>query len=159
MAGIVVNGSSFIAGVDAFEDKFQKMFRNKVRRLVTEGMDRLLRKTPVNTGQAVSSYVASGGSPKSSAVSERGKPVEPTNQLPLGAEKLRAQSEAPARATVAGVDFSDPFKTFWITNNAPHIGGLEYGSLPKEPYTPRSPAGMFGVTVQELVALLSSGSI
>ncbi|AMO44099.1 hypothetical protein DSS3P8_041 [Roseobacter phage DSS3P8] len=159
MAGVVVNGSRFISGLESYEERFHKMFRNKVRRLVTEGMDRLLRKTPVNTGQAVSSYVASGGSPKSSPPGPRGKPVQATNHLPLGAEKLRAQSEAPSRATVAGIDFADPYKTFWITNNAPHIGGLEAGSLPNEPYTPRSPAGMFGVTVQELVALLSSGSI
>ena len=133
------------------------MFRRKMRMLVTEGMRRLIRKTPVNTGQAVASYVASAGTP-TSRVANRPEPVEATNRLALGQEKLRGQAEAAALATLSGINYDDPFQSFYITNAAPHIGGLEHGSLPGAPYTPRSPGGMFGVTVQELLALLSSGS-
>jgi hypothetical protein len=159
MSGIVVNSAQFIAGLERYEERFETMFRNKVRMLVSEGMNRLLRKTPVNTGQAVASYVASGGAPSTSPPAARGKPVEATNKLPLGSERLRSAAEAVSRSTVASVDFSDPYKTFWIVNRAPHIGGLESGSLPNDPYVPRSPAGMFGVTVQELISLLHSGAI
>ena len=159
MGPVVSNPSAFITGLERYEERFHKMFRNKVRRLVTEGMERLLRKTPVNTGQAVASYVASGGAPSSAPPAARGKAVQATNKLPLGAERLRGTNSAISRATVANVDFTDPYKTFWIVNRAPHIGGLESGSLPGDPYVPRSPSGMFGVTVQELVAILSSGSI
>lgn len=155
----VANAGGFLAGVENYEKRFHKMFQKRVRTLVHEGMRRLLAKTPVNTGQAVMNYVATGGTPYGGPVKQAGKAVEPTNKLPLGAEKLRGAAEAISKATLADVDFSDPYKVFWITNRTPHIGGLEYGELPKRPYTPRSPAGMFGVTVQELMALLGSGRI
>jgi hypothetical protein len=104
-------------------------------------------------------YVASSGAPKSGVGKKAGPAVEATNKLSLGTEQLRGGAEAVSRATVATVDFSDPYKTFWITNATPHIGGLEHGSLPARPYVPRSPAGMFGITVQELMSLLQSGRI
>lgn len=135
------------------------MFREKVRALMSEAMRRLLEKTPVNTGQAVMNYVASSGSPATGPVKQAGKAVEPTNKLALGQERLRANAEAISHATLANVDYRDPYRTFYIVNKAPHIGGLEYGALPKAPYVPRSPNGMFGVTVEELMALLGSGRI
>lgn len=135
------------------------MFRERMRTLVKEGMRRLIAKTPVNTGEAVLNYVATGGTPYSGGVKRAGDPVEHTNHLSLGAEKLRGGAASVAEATVGSVDFSDPYNVFWITNKAEHIRGLEYGLLPYAPYTPRSPAGMFGVTVEELIALLSSGRI
>lgn len=159
MTGAVVNASAFIIGLEKSEKRFEEMFRKKVRTLVTEGMNRLLRKTPVNTGEAVMNYVASSGAPKSGVRNAAGPAVEATNKLALGAERLRGGAEAVSRATIASVDFSDPFQTFWITNSTPHIGGLEHGALPKRPYVPRSPAGMFGITVQELLSLLQSGRI
>lgn len=156
---VVVNADQFIDGITAYEQRFHEMFRNRVRRLVSEGMSRLLRKTPVNTGQAVMNYVATKGTPYGGPVKEAGKAVEATNKLALGAERLRGGAEAVAMATLKGLDFSDPYQTYYITNRAPHIGGLEDGALPEAPYTPRSPAGMFGVTVQELMMLLNSRSI
>jgi hypothetical protein len=156
---VVENASAFISGIDAFEQKFHKMFKERMRMLVSEGMRRLVAKTPVNTGQAVMNYVASGGNPYGGGVKEAGDPVEATNALALGAERLRGRATAVAMATLASVDFSDPYKVYWITNKAPNIAGLEYGLLPEAPYTPRSPAGMFGVTLQELLALLSSGRV
>lgn len=158
MAGIVTNGAEFMRGLDDEVDKLRLKFRNRVRRLMYEGMVRMLRRTPVNTGQAVMNYVATVGVPYG-GLKEAGDPVEATNDLALGAEKLRYQSTAVAMATLNGVDFTDPYKSFWISNNAPNILGLEYGLLPEAPYTPRSPNGMFAVTVQELITLLDSGSI
>lgn len=158
MSGIIENAASFIAGLDNYEERFHQMFRKKVRMLVHEGMRRLIAKTPVNTGEAVMNYVASGGTPRSSS-KEAGPAVEATNKLALGAERLRPRAAAVATATVGSVDFSDPYNVFWITNSTPHIQGLEYGLLPQAPYSPRSPAGMFGVTVQELMMLLNSRSI
>lgn len=154
---VVANPNQFMRGLDESYNRFEKKFSKKMRILVHEGMKRLIRRTPVNTGQAVRSYVASAGSPYSGGPAARPDPVEPTNQLPLGAESLRGGAEAQALATLATVDFSDPFQVFWITNSAPHIAGLEAGELPQAPYTPRSPQGMFAVTLQELVALLDAG--
>lgn len=159
MGSVVSNPGEFISGLERFEERFEKMFRNKVRKLVSEGMRRLIAKTPVQSGQAVANYVATGGAPYSGPVKEGGTPQAGTNKMPLGSESNRSGAAGIATATIMSVDFSDPYKTFYITNRAPHIGGLEHGSLPKAPYVPRSPAGMFGVTVQELLALLGSGSI
>lgn len=159
MTGVVVNSVSFISGLEKAEEHFEKKFRMKVRMLVNEGMRRLIAKTPVHSGQAVANYVATGGAPYGGPAKEGGKPQAGTNAMPLGAEANRGTAAGVAMATVATVDFSDPYKNFYITNRAPHIGGLEAGALPRAPYSPRSPAGMFGVTVQELMALLQSGSI
>ncbi|SEM91911.1 hypothetical protein SAMN04488103_102442 [Gemmobacter aquatilis] len=156
---VVMNASQFLAGLDDAEAEVKIIMRNRVRRLVDEGLRRLLAKTPVNTGEAAMNYVATGGTPYTGPVKQAGDPVEPTNDLPLGAERLRPAAEAVAIATIGTVDFSDPFNVFWITNKAPHIGGLETGSLPQAPYSPRSPAGMFGVTIEELAAMLESGRI
>ena len=154
---VVANPNQFMRGLDQSYNRFEKRFSMKMRKLMTEGMRRLIRRTPVQTGQAVRSYVASAGTPYGGGPAARPDPVEPTNKLPLGAESLRGGAEAAAMATLATVDYSDPFQVFWITNSAPHIGGLERGELPQEPYTPRSPQGMFGVTLQELITLLDAG--
>lgn len=159
MGEVVANPAQFISGIERYESRFEKAFKNKVRMLVTEGMRRLIAKTPVHTGQAVANYVATGGTPYTGPVKAGGDPQAGTNAMPLGPEKNRGGAAATAMATISTVDFSDPFQTFYITNRAPHIGGLETGSLPAAPYTPRSPQGMFAVTTQELIALLSSGSI
>lgn len=159
MGAVVANGRQFLNGIDRFEERFEKFFRKRVRTLVHEAMRRLISKTPVHTGQAVANYVASGSAPYGGPVIGAGDPESGTNSMPLGPEKNRGGATATAMATLASVDFSDPFKSFYVTNRAPHIGGLESGSLPGDPYTPRSPAGMFGVTVQELVALLDSGRV
>ncbi|WNL50647.1 hypothetical protein RPALISO_58 [Ruegeria phage RpAliso] len=158
MMSVVANASQFISGLERSEKAFEGMFRERVRKLVTEGMRRLIAKTPVWTGQAVASYVASAGAPKQ-ANKPQGVPVEATNKLALGSERLRGSAAAQAMATIATVDFRDPFQTFYITNDAPHIAGLERGELPGDPFTPRSPAGMFGVTVQELMLHLNTGKI
>jgi hypothetical protein len=155
----VLNSAAFFAGLDKEVEQVRVIMRTRVRRLVDEGMRRLIEKTPVNTGQAVMNYVATGGAPYSGGVKDAPDPVEPTNHLPLGAERLRGAAAAVATATIAQVDFSNPFGVFYITNKAPHIVGLEHGALPGAPYTPRSPAGMFGLTVQELAAMLESGRV
>ena len=151
---VVVNAEEFNSALDREVKNLENRFRIVMKRLASEGMRRLLARTPVNTGQAVMSYKASVGTPKYVSAAA-GTPVEPTNKLPLGVEQLRGPAEAVALSTLNGLDFSDPFTVVYITNNAPHIKGLEYGELPNDPYVPRSPNGMFGVTVQELTALLS----
>jgi hypothetical protein len=157
--GVVVNADAFCAGLDKTYKDFEESFRFRMRRVMSEGMRRLCARTPVNTGAAIMSYVAGSGSPPSGGASSGFDPVEPTNDLALGQEKLRPVATQIAMATLANVSYSNPFTTYWIVNRAPHIEGLEYGMLPTEPYIPRSPHGMFGVTTQELLLLLSSGKI
>lgn len=156
---VVANPKQFNNGLDQFYQRFENKFRKRMKMLVEAGMVRLIRRTPVHTGAAVMSYVASVGQPFAGAPSGGRAAVEPTNKLAIGAERLRGGAEAVAMGTLARVNYNDPFSVFWITNNAPHIAGLEAGELPEEPYTPRSPQGMFGVTLQELIALLESSAV
>lgn len=158
MAGVVLNAAEFGKALDKEYDDFKLKFRVRIRLLLHEGMIRMLARTPVNTGQAIMNYVATAGSPFG-GVKETGKAVEATNKLSLGAEQLRDRHATISLATLASVDLSNLFTNFYIANNAPNISGLEYGELPLAPYTPRSPSGMFRVTVGELFSLLSSGKI
>jgi len=159
MSSVVDNAGAFNSGLDRFYDRFERKMRNRMRMLMKAGMIRLIRRTPVHTGAAVMSYVASVGQPFSGAASAGRTPVEPTNELGLGQEQLRSGAEAVAMATLARVNYNDPFAVYWITNNSEHIAGLEAGELPREPFTPRSPQGMFGVTLQELLSLLETNSV
>jgi len=156
---VVANPKQFNKGLDQFYQRFERKFRTRMKMLMEAGMVRLIRRTPVHTGAAVMSYVASSGQPFSGSPSAGFTPVEPTNKLAVGAERLRGGAAAVAMGTLARVRYNDPFQTYWITNNAPHIAGLEAGELPREPFTPRSPQGMFGVTLQELIALLESSAV
>jgi hypothetical protein len=155
----VSNAVGFINGLDRSIARFEKKWtaRNKV--LVDTAMRKLIARTPVYTGQTIRNYVASNGSPASGGVKAGEAPVERTNRLSIGTEKLRGGAEAQALATLASVDFSDPYDTFFIVNKSPAVAGLEVGALPAEPFTPRSPAGMFGITLQELAAIVDQGML
>ena len=156
---IVANPKSFNRGIDQFYKRFEKKFKIRMQMLMEAAMVRLIRRTPVHTGAAVMSYVASVGQPFAGGASSGRKPVEATNKLALGSERLRGGAASVAMGTLARVSYNDPFNVFWITNNSDHIAGLESGELPNEPFTPRSPQGMFGVTLQEIIALLESNSV
>lgn len=159
MSSVVSNASQFNAGLDGFYERFEQKFKSRMKMLMEAAMIRLIRRTPVHTGAAVMSYVAASGQPFSGAASTGMKPVEATNKLSIGTEQLRSGAESVAMGTLARVSYNDPFGVYWITNNAENIAGLESGELPKEPFTPRSPQGMFGVTLQELMALLESNAL
>lgn len=155
--GVVVNAVGFNNGLNQSIERFERKWQKRNRTLVHEAMKRLIRRTPVHTGQTVRNYVASNGRAASGGVIAGEKPVERTNKLALGTEQLRGGAEAQALSTLASVDFSDPYDIFFITNRSPAVAGLEIGALPEEPFTPRSPAGMFGITLQEIKALADTG--
>lgn len=156
MGSVVVNAVSFETGLRRESEKLDKLMSKRVRLLMNAAMVRLLRRTPVHTGQAAMNYVATAKNPYGGPAKSAGKPVEPTNRLPLGSEKLRPAAEEVSRQTLTTVDYTDPYTDFWIVNKSPNISGLEAGELPRAPFTPRSPQGMFAVTLQELISLLES---
>lgn len=156
---VVVNSKEFNNGLDSFVKRFERQYRIGLRKLVTEAMKGLLAKTPVHTGETIKNYVATVGSPYSGAVKLAGDPIEATNHLSLGAEQLRSANASVSMATLFGINLSDPFVTIYITNKSPNVAGLEYGELPKPPYQPRSPKGMFRVTLQELSVYLANKGI
>lgn len=153
----VLNSASFEEGLLKSFKNFELSYTVRVRRIVHEAHKRLMDKTPVNTGQTVANYIATRGRPYSGPALSGWDPVEATNSLPVGAERLRPQAEATARASLSSLNFDDPYHRWWITNKAPQVSGLEYGELPHAPYRPRAPRGMFRVTLQELAVMLDSG--
>lgn len=158
MGGIVMNSDQFLKGLDAFEEQAIDQFRQRVKNTVAEGLRRLMAKTPVWSGQTVANYVVTAGAPYSGPVKPGFAPTEGTNNMPLGTEPNRVQAEAVALASLATVDFSDPFQTYYITNRAPQAALLEIGEAPSKERS-RSPNGMFVLTHTELEALLSSGRL
>lgn len=159
MSYIMQNAAAFNSGLIRHEKEFNRKFAKRVKILVEQGMVRLLRRTPVHTGQAAMNYVASAGTPSGAGVKEGFPPVEATNRKSLGSEQLRPQAEAVSKATLANVSYEDPFQVFWIVNRSPNISGLEAGELPYAPKRQRSPNGMFGVTLQELLALIEGSTL
>ena len=75
---VVANPNQFMRGLDQSYNRFEKRFSMKMRKLMTEGMRRLIRRTPVQTGQAVRSYVASAGTPYGGGPAARHRPAVPT---------------------------------------------------------------------------------
>lgn len=154
----VANKAAFFKALDQYEQKVVRLFRSRVKRVVSEALTRCLAKTPVHTGSTVASYVVQEGIASAGTVHSGWTPVERTNQLPLGSERLRERAEAVALQSLANVNFEDPFKVFTISNAAPQAALLEIGAAPT-PETTRVPMGMFRVTNQELLNLLQSGKI
>lgn len=115
---------------------------------VCEEIDSYIKSlTPVYTGQTVRNYIWTTGAPNMTVFEaiDNGPPGH-TNDLPLGVEPRRSANEEAARESLMGLDFANPFQTFYLTNNAPAVGGLELGMLPNPPLKSRSPNGMFGLT-------------
>lgn len=103
--------------------------------------------TPVHSGQSVRNYVwTSGVAFQGVLAAIDNGPTGHTNSMPLGSEPRRHINEEASAASLLQLNFTDPFQTFILTNNAPQIGGLELGLLPGPPLKSRSPAGMFGLT-------------
>lgn len=156
---VVVNAAQVRKGLGLAIKNFEKKFKRRNRRILTEAMRRIIARTPVHTGQTVRNYVASVGRPSRAGVKPGYTPVEPTNRLPLGSEQLRGRAEAEAMASVRAVNFNKPYEKFYITNRSPAAAGLEAGALPGEPMRSRSPNGMIGITMIEIRELIRRGAI
>jgi hypothetical protein len=158
--GIVSNKTEFLNGLRAAVGEQERRFANTVKGIVTTLHHEITMRTPVWSGMALASYEWTIGAPRD------GMPTEPvdigptgnTNRMPLGPEPRRADNQAVADASLARLSFSNPYVAFWLNNNAPHIGGLEHGELPEAPFTPRSPQGMFNLSVHFVMEKLEAGS-
>lgn len=135
---------------------FQKRLSRGIEEVCQEIDDTIKAHTPVNTGKAVRNYNWSAGAPDYTVheAIDNG-PTGPTNSMQLGAEPRRDVNERAAAASLARVDFSNPFQAFFLTNSADDIEGLEFGLLPT-PEKSRSPNGMFGLTQNYISELVRS---
>ena len=155
------NSASFLTRIKQEPKKVERKLLTIVRKSIKYAHQSITSKTPVFTGTALSNYVWSTGSPSSSFSGDPGGgPTGQTNRMALGSEPRRPSAQAKADASRDAVLLTlDPFQKFFLTNNTPHIMGLEYGRFPLPPLNQRSPNGMYRVTLAALKARLASGAL
>jgi hypothetical protein len=158
MAGFSTNRAEVERQVRASMMRFEASLSVKIMVLCGEIDFYIKSLTPVHTGQSVRNYIWTTEAPFVGILPaiDNG-PTGNTNSMPLGSEPRRHINEETAAASLLRLNFSNPFQTFILTNNAPQIGGLELGLLPGPPLKSRSPAGMFGLTHQYTMLQLSRG--
>jgi hypothetical protein len=83
-------------------------------------------------------------------------PTGQTNSMTLGSEPRRQPNEEASEASLLGLNISNPFQVFYLTNLSPDIGGLELGILPGPPLKSRSPNGMFGIVHAQIAAKVAA---
>jgi hypothetical protein len=140
------NIDAIIAQMQGIEDKVKRQFAKLVSRVVLEIDTTIHPRTPVWSGRAIRNMIWTRGAPNATE-------YEPIGGGEVG-EGRRGPNSAAAHATRQALDFSNPFATYWLSNNAHHIGDLEAGNLP---YPGKHPVdGMFGITYAEVVAKLGT---
>lgn len=156
---IIKNKKSFLDGLRASQGNQERRFAERVKFIVYTLHHEITHRTPVHTGQALASYEWSLGTPRDRMATEPSEtaPLTPTNHLPIGVEPRRKENQQVADMSLGRLSFRNPYESFWLNNNAPHIGGLEYGLLPEAPLNQRSPAGMFRLALTLMDAKLSAG--
>jgi hypothetical protein len=161
---IVKNKDDFMRKLRACSAKIEEKFRWKVYTAVHMAHELILEATPVNTGLTLVNYVWSVGAPVIQTIEPMGiSDFRGTNQMDLGQEPRRAENMGPPTMSLMGLDFSNPYKLFILSNTGPAIMGLEHGLLPdgidKEtgmPYRHRSPDGMFLKSLTYIAARLQN---
>lgn len=143
----VANRQEIEQKVRASMKQFENNFSVRIMVLCGEIDFYIKSLTPVHSGQSVRNYIWTTGVAFHGVLPAIDDgPTGKTNSMPLGAEPRRHINEETAATSLLQLNFSNPFQTFILTNNAPQIGGLELGLLPGPPLKSRSPAGMFGLT-------------
>lgn len=162
MLELKTNSSSFLSKLKMEPERLKKRYVKMISKVIRFSHEMITNKTPVWTGTALSNYVWSVGTPSTSFRGDPGGgPTGSTNTMPLGGEPRRAGAKAIADASMEQVlaGIRDPYQIFWLTNNSPHIQGLEYGKYPLSPLRQRSPNGMYRITLAAVAARLRAGAI
>lgn len=159
--GFTTNRKEVEAQVRASMSRFEQHLSVRIMVVCGEIDEYIKSLTPVYSGQSVRNYIWSSGSAFGGVLEaiDNG-PTGRTNTMPLGVEPRREVNEEAAADSLLALDFTNPFQTFILVNNAPQIAGLEYGLLPGPPLSQRSPNGMFGLTHEYTITkILTQGFI
>lgn len=121
--------------------------------------ERVLDRTPVQTGHTLANYMWTRGFAVPGTVSFRGEATPGTNKMALGTEPNRPAAEAIVWAQFNRIPWKDMVgKQLTLVNNSEAFDGLEAGELPDgKNLKPRAPQGMVGITLAEARALVASG--
>ena len=126
--------------LDAEWAKTEESLRDAVVYLGIEGLDRVKRKTPVDTGHAQNNWIVNIGSPDTS---------DKASAKPAGGAKATDTFASANASILAGYPKDGSFPVIYLQNNLPYALALEYG------HSAQAPAGMVAMTVAELEALMS----
>lgn len=128
------NFNEFEKGIDKWVKETEILFKDLLKRLVFEIQDRVIDRTPVDTGAARASWNLTVRTPDltvKEAPKKRGR---------------KAALEA-ARSLRKELPDFDPYSDMiWLTNATPYILRLEHGS------SKQAPVGMVAVTIAEVEA-------
>ena len=156
------NAASFISKLKKVPNKWEDRLGKKITNTIKFVHQSLIDKTPVHEGTTVRNYILTMDSPYSGgeiAAIGTGDPGR-TSTMSLGSEPRRPANERAALATQANLNLkTNIYRKVYITNNSHAVGGLEMGDFPGGGLRSRSPNGMFGITMQEAIDRLKSGSI
>ena len=155
---IIRNKAAFLGEIKHAPIKQEATFKKRVLDTTWMLHTEITWHTPVWSGEALASYVWSAGSPSGEGPREpidTGPPGH-TNSMSIGEEPRRNANQQEADESYEKLNFSNPYQYFYLNNNAPHIGGLEYGLLPEDPLRQRSPNGMFGLALALVEAKLGT---
>lgn len=161
MKPLVSNFDAFMKGLRVEEAEIDRKFSITVMHVATLLQEEITRLTPVNTGRTLASYVWSVGTPVEMSIDPiLSGETRGTNSMPLGPEPRRGPNMSMSESSFRSLDFSNPYQRFWLANDSPAVAGLEYGLLPDATgFVPRSPRGMFAISVTYVGALLHAGAI
>jgi hypothetical protein len=140
--------------VGSFEDDLRKFERKTERKMTQVGrkvaleiFQRVIYKTPVDSGRARANWQVTIGAPATGTVELSDKDGSATMSL--------------ATAASAGFKAGD---TIYLTSNLPYIRKLEEGGYPDGPktvggFSRQAPAGMVALTVQEFAQVVNQISV
>lgn len=155
---IVDNLDQFLSGLMEEPKIVDRIFSNRIRDVCIILHHQITSRTPVNTGKTLANYQWSINQPATSILEAVGTgKVEATNELALGTESRRPANQAVTDVSLAALNFSQPYQSFYLTNNNPAVGPLEDGEWPEYPFRQRSPSGMISVSMVYVDELLASG--
>lgn len=130
--------ASFGQQLKQFEVKVQSQSTAVVKKVVLEMFTRVMKRTPVDTGNARVNWEIGVNEIKSTVAT---------------AAAIEGENQVSAQALLAGLSELSTFKagqTVYITNNVEYIGHLESG------HSKQAPAGMVAITVREFQDIVQS---
>lgn len=133
-----------------FEQQMEKIIKDReekalniFRAIALQLFDRVIRRTPVDTGRARANWNAAIDNPDMSTTDAT--PDEGSGATAPAASRASNEANRKAQSKALVADLGD---TLYLTNNLPYISALEYG------YSNQAPRGMVRVTVSELKQVL-----
>lgn len=119
--------------------KIEGELRDVIIYIGVEALDRIKRKTPVDTGHAQNNWIVTIGGPDT---------TDKTSAAPIGGATSPDVFASANAAILASYPDDGTFPVIYLQNNLPYILALEYG------HSAQAPAGMVAMTVAELDALM-----